>query len=106
MAAFSIVGLRVVREVGRRGSFSAAAERLGYTQSAVSRQVALMEQAAGRALFERHARGVRLSQAGAVVVRRAEAVLTELEAARHDLDDLDDLDAQPPGRLRVGAFST
>ena len=103
MAELSVVGLRVVREVARRGSFSAAAERLGYTQSAVSRQVALMEQAAGRALFERHARGVRLTDAGGVVVRRADAVLAELEATRQDLDDLG---ARPPGRLRVGAFST
>jgi DNA-binding transcriptional LysR family regulator len=103
MADFSVVGLRVVREVARRGSFSAAAEWLGYTQSAVSRQVALMEEGAGRALFERHARGVRLTDAGAVVVRRADAVLAELEATRQELDDLG---ARPPGRLRVGAFST
>jgi DNA-binding transcriptional LysR family regulator len=103
MAALSMVGLRVVREVARAGSFTKAAERLGYTQSAVSRQVALMEEAAGRELFERHARGVRLTDAGDVIVRRAETVLGELEAARQDLDDLA---ARPRGRLRVGAFST
>src|SRR3954447_8381505 len=62
-----------------------------------------MEEAVGRALFERHARGVRLTDAGAVVVRRADAVLAELEATRQDLDDLG---ARPPGRLRVGAFAT
>jgi DNA-binding transcriptional LysR family regulator len=103
MAELSIVGLRIVREVAQRGSISAAAERLGYTQSAVSRQVALMEEAAGRVLFERHARGVRLTDAGGVVVRHADAVLAGLEAARQDLDDLD---ARPPRRLRLGAFST
>jgi DNA-binding transcriptional LysR family regulator len=103
MAEFSVSGLRIVQEVARRGSFSGAAERLGYTQSAVSRQVLLMEQAAGRALFERHARGVRLTDAGDLVVRRAARVLGELEAARQDLDDLG---VQEPGRLRVGAFST
>jgi DNA-binding transcriptional LysR family regulator len=103
MAELSLVGLRVVREVARRGSFSAAAELLGYTQSAVSRQVALMEQAAGRALFERHARGARLTEAGAIVIRRADAMLAELEATHQDLDDLG---ARPPSRLRVGAFST
>jgi DNA-binding transcriptional LysR family regulator len=59
MDEFTVVGLRVVREAARHGSFSTAAERLGYTQSAVSRQIGLMERAAGRALFERHARGVR-----------------------------------------------
>lgn len=103
MSEFTVVGLRVVREAARHGSFSMAAERLGYTQSAVSRQIALMEQAAGQALFERQARGVQPTEAGRVVVRRAEAVLGELHAARQDLQDLG---ARPPGRLRVGAFST
>lgn len=103
MDEFTVVGLRVVREAARHGSFSTAAERLGYTQSAVSRQIGLMERAAGRALFERHARGVRPTEAGRVVLRHAENVLGELDAARHDLQDLG---AHPPGRLRVGAFST
>ncbi|MGP3927585.1 LysR family transcriptional regulator [Streptomyces sp. 8N616] len=103
MADFTILGLRVVREAARRGSFSTAAERLGYTQSAVSRQISLMEQAAGRALFERHARGVQPTEAGRIILRHAEAVLGELDAARQDLQDLD---ARPPGRLSVGAFST
>jgi DNA-binding transcriptional LysR family regulator len=93
----------VVREVARRGSLTAAAERLGYTQSAVSRQVALMERAAGRALFERHARGVRLTDAGSALVRRADAVLAELEAASQDLEDLA---GRPQRRVRIGAFST
>jgi DNA-binding transcriptional LysR family regulator len=103
MSEFTVVGLRVVREAARHGSFSIAAERLGYTQSAVSRQIALMEQAAGQALFERRPRGVQPTEAGRVVLRRADAVLGELHAARQDLQDLG---ARPPGRLRVGAFST
>jgi DNA-binding transcriptional LysR family regulator len=103
MAEFTVVGLRVVREAARHRSFSTAAERLGYTQSAVSRQIALMEQAAGRSLFERRARGVALTDAGRVVVRYADAVLEELAAARGELRDLAD---RPPARLRVGAFAT
>jgi DNA-binding transcriptional LysR family regulator len=103
MSEFTVVGLRVVREAARHGSFSTAAEKLGYTQSAVSRQIALMEQAAGRPLFERMARGVRPTEAGRVVVRRADAVLGELQATRQDLQDIG---ARPAGRLRVGAFST
>jgi DNA-binding transcriptional LysR family regulator len=103
MSDFTVLGLRVVREAARQGSFSMAAERLGYTQSAVSRQIALMEQAAGQALFERQARGVRLTEAGRTVVRRAEAVLGELHAIRQDLLDVG---ARPAGRLRVGSFST
>jgi DNA-binding transcriptional LysR family regulator len=100
---FSVTSLRVVREVAARGSFSAAADRLGYTQSAVSRQVALAERAAGATLFDRMPRGVRLTDAGRLVLRHADAVVAELGAARHELDDLA---AQAPERLRVGAFST
>jgi DNA-binding transcriptional LysR family regulator len=103
MSEFTVAGLRVVREAARHGSFSTAAERLGYTQSAVSRQIALMEQAAGTPLFERQARGVRPNEAGRVVVRHADAVLSELQAARQDLQDLGE---RQVGRLRVGAFST
>jgi DNA-binding transcriptional LysR family regulator len=103
MAELSVVGLQVVREVARAGSFTTAAERLGYTQSAVSRQVGLMERAAGEVLFQRHPRGVRPTEAGEIVVRHADAVLAELEATHQDLDDLG---ARPRGRVRVGAFST
>ncbi|KJK47835.1 hypothetical protein UK23_19125 [Lentzea aerocolonigenes] len=103
MGEFTVVGLRVVREAARHGSFSTAAERLGYTQSAVSRQIALMEQAAGQALFERQARGVRLTEAGHLLAKHAEAVLGELSAAQQHLQDLKE---RPATRLRVGAFST
>ncbi|TVT52228.1 LysR family transcriptional regulator [Amycolatopsis rhizosphaerae] len=103
MSEFTVAGLRVVREAARHGSFSVAGERLGYTQSAVSRQIALMEQAAGRPLFERQARGVRLTEAGRVVLRHAEAVLGELDSVRQELEELT---VRPPVRLRVGAFST
>ncbi|MGY2010767.1 LysR family transcriptional regulator [Nocardia gipuzkoensis] len=103
MEEFTVAGLRVVREAAACGSFSTAAENLGYTQSAVSRQIALMERAAGRALFERHARGVRPTEAGRIVLRHAEAILGELEHARHNIRHLA---ARPAGRLRIGAFST
>lgn len=103
MADFTLSGLRVVREAVRLGSFSRVADRLGYTQSAVSRQVALMEQAAGQPLFAREPRGVRPTEAGRLVARHAEAVLDELRAARHSLGGLGEGE---PDRLRVGAFST
>src|SRR5690349_24215748 len=103
MGEFTVLGLRVVREAARCGSFSAAADRLGYTQSAVSRQILLMEQAAGHPLFDRLARGVTPTAAGQIVVRHAEAVLTELDSTR---DQLDRLTAGPPATVRVGAFST
>jgi hypothetical protein len=61
MADFSPTGLRVLREVAQSGSFSAAARALGYTQSAVSRQVAALEAVAGRRLFDRGRLGVVLT---------------------------------------------
>ncbi len=103
MSDFSIVGLRVVVEVAAQGSFSAAAEALGYTQSAVSRQVALMERATGRSLFDRGARGVELTAAGEIVLRHANAALVELQTVGRELDALDQARAS---HVRLGAFST
>jgi DNA-binding transcriptional LysR family regulator len=103
MAELSLTGLRVLREVAARGSFTGAAESLGYTQSAVSRQVAVLEAAAGAALFERGARGVSLTDAGSALLRRAGAVLDEVDAARRELEGFS---ARATGRLRVGAFPT
>jgi len=99
----TLTGLRVVVEVARSGSFSAAAERLGYTQSAVSRQVAASEKATGGALFERQARGVRTTPAGAALVRRAGRVLDEVAAASEELAGMRDRLA---GRVVVGAYPT
>lgn len=101
MAEFTLLGLRVVREVAARGSFTAAAAALGYTQSAVSRQVAAIEAAAGLPLFERTARGVRLTEAGRVVLRHGGSALDGMDVARRELGDL-----SGTGRLRVGAFPT
>ncbi|MGV9568053.1 helix-turn-helix domain-containing protein, partial [Streptomyces sp. NPDC003480] len=56
----SSTGLRVLRQIAESGSFTAAATRLGYTQSAVSRQAAALERSAGTALFERRPDGVSL----------------------------------------------
>ena len=103
MPELTLAGLRVALEVARTGSFSAAAERLEYTQSAVSRQVAVTEKAAGAPLFERHARGVRLTAAGEVLVRHAGRVLDGVAAASQELAGLRDRLA---GRLVVGGFPT
>jgi DNA-binding transcriptional LysR family regulator len=99
---FSPSGLRVLREVSQRGSFTAAARALGYTQSAVSRQVAVLEKAAGRALFERRRTGVALTAAGARLLPRAIRILDEMDAAAGEL-------AGGPvasGPVRLGAFPT
>jgi DNA-binding transcriptional LysR family regulator len=102
MANLSLTGLRVLREVAARGSFTGAAEALRYTQSAVSRQVAALESAAGAPLFERGPRGVTLTPAGEALLRRAGTVLDEVDAARRELEGL----SAATGRLRVGAFPT
>ena len=103
MAEFTVTGLRVVQEVARTGSFSAAATSLSYTQSGVSRQVAAMEAAAGGPLFTRGARGVTPTAAGGVVVRRANRVLGEVDGLGLELAGMRDRLA---GRLVVGAFPT
>lgn len=103
MSELTLTGLRVVLEVARTGSFSAAAERLGYTQSAVSRQVAVAEKAAGTPLFERHARGTRPTPAGEALARHAGKVLDEVAAAAQELAGMRDRLA---GRLVVGGFPT
>lgn len=98
-----IVWLEVFREVARRGSFTAAAQALRYTQSAVSRQIAALELETGATLFDRIPRGVRLTDEGRCLLAHAEAMLGRLDSARRDLAALRDLDT---GRLRIGAFAT
>ncbi|HEX5621080.1 MAG TPA: LysR substrate-binding domain-containing protein [Solirubrobacteraceae bacterium] len=95
--------LKVLREVAARGSFSAAADALAFTQPAVSRQIATLEAEAGTRLVDRTARGVRLTPAGELLVEHAEAILGRLAAAESQLEALAELDA---GRLRLGAFPT
>ncbi|MFZ3565853.1 LysR family transcriptional regulator [Streptomyces sp. BH097] len=81
----SSAGLRVLRQIAESGSFTAAAARLGYTQSAVSRQAASLEQAAGAALFERRTDGVRLTPAGLTLLRHGRTVLDAIAAAEREL---------------------
>jgi molybdate transport repressor ModE-like protein len=95
--------LRVLREVARRGSFSAAAEVLGYTQPAVSRQVALLEQETGTTLLERRPGGVRLTDAGQLLVGHADAVLARLQDAEDELGSLLGLRS---GRLRMSTLTS
>jgi DNA-binding transcriptional LysR family regulator len=95
--------LRVLREVAARGSFSAAAESLAYTQSAVSQQIAALEREAGTRLVERSARGVRLTDAGRALVRHADAILARLADAEAELEAIAGLRG---GRLRMVSFAT
>jgi DNA-binding transcriptional LysR family regulator len=95
--------LRVLREVARCGSFSGAAEALGYTQPAISRHVALLERETGTTLLQRRPAGVRLTDAGRLLVGHADAILARLRDAEEDLDDLLGLRA---GQLRMSTLSS
>ncbi|WP_079052318.1 LysR family transcriptional regulator [Streptomyces regalis] len=100
----STVWLRAFLEVARHGSFTVAARTLGWTQSAVSRQIASLEGALGGApLFDRLPRGVRLTEAGRTLVPYAEAVAESLHGAVRELVALREVVG---GRLRFGAFAT
>ncbi|MGH9060356.1 MAG: LysR family transcriptional regulator [Acidimicrobiales bacterium] len=98
----SLVALRVFREVAERGTLTAAAAALGYTQSAVSRQIAALERAAGTPLLERRHDGVRLTAAGRIVLRRAVTVVDEVDAAARELAGL----PGEAGTVRLGWFTS
>ncbi|WRZ89138.1 LysR family transcriptional regulator [Streptomyces sp. NBC_01007] len=98
----SLVALRVFREVAERGTLTAAAGALGYTQSAVSRQIASLERAARAPLLERRRDGVRLTAAGHVVLRRAVTVLDEIDATARELAGL----PAEAGTVRLGWFAS
>jgi DNA-binding transcriptional LysR family regulator len=95
--------LKVLREVAACGSFSAAAESLAYTQSAVSQQIAALEREAGTILLERNARGVRLTDAGRALVDHSEQIIARLAAAEAELEAIAGLRG---GRLRMASFPT
>jgi DNA-binding transcriptional LysR family regulator len=95
--------LKVLKEVAYRGSFSGAADALSYTQSAISQQIATLEEEAGMALLERHPRGVSLTAAGQTLVGHADGILARLEAADAALAAIAGLRG---GRLRMASFPT
>ncbi|MGW3178522.1 LysR family transcriptional regulator [Kitasatospora sp. NPDC001119] len=98
----SLTALRVFRAVAEQGTFTAAAQALGYTQSAVSRQIASIERAAGAELLERRREGVRLTAAGRVVMRHATVVLEEIDAAARELSGR----PEEGGTVRLGWVPT
>jgi DNA-binding transcriptional LysR family regulator len=100
---YDIRQLRVLREVAARGSFSAAADALDYTQSAVSKQIAALERDAGAPLVERAVRPLRLTPSGTALAAHAEAVLGRLAAARDELEAIAGLRA---GELRLATFAS
>lgn len=93
--------LNVLREVVRSGSFSAAADALSYSQSAVSQAIATLEGEVGTMLIERDRGGVRPTAAGAALVSHAEGILGRMEAAETELAAIAGGEA---GRLRIASF--
>ena len=100
---YDLKQLRVLHEVAKRGSFSAAADALDYTQSAVSKQIAALERETGAVLVERAVRPVRLTDAGGVLLSHAQAALSHLSAAEQELAAIAGLRA---GSLRLGTFAS
>lgn len=95
--------LRVFREVIAHGSFSAAADSLSYSQSAVSQAIATLEGEAGVALIERTRSGARPTAAGAALAAQAEGILAQIEAAESEVAAIA---SGHGGRLRVASFPT
>ena len=83
--------LRYILETARLGSIRRAAEKLYVSPSAVSRQIALLEQRFGMPLFERHADGVRFTPAGEAFARQAHATVRDFERLHSEIDDLQKL---------------
>src|SRR3954449_9345882 len=95
--------MRVLREVIARGSFSAAAEALHLSQSAVSPQIAVLEREVGIPLLERTSDGPKLTSAGEALMEHGDAVICRLEEAERELAQIAGLEG---GRLRVASFPT
>jgi DNA-binding transcriptional LysR family regulator len=94
-----------LQAIGEEGSFGAAAARLGYTQSAISHQLAALERAVGVRLVERPGgpRRVALTDAGRLLLSHADAIVARMGAAQADLAAL----AQgAAGILRVGTYQS
>jgi molybdate transport repressor ModE-like protein len=97
--------LAALDAVARSRSFGAAARELGYTQSAVSQQIAQLERVVGQRLVERPGgpRPVDLTEAGRLLLRHADAIVAQLQAAEADMAALAEGAA---GTLRVGIFQS
>ena len=97
--------LRALQAVAEEGSFGRAAERLGFTQSAISQQIAGLERAVGAKVFDRHGgpRRAELTPTGVVLLEHAGFVLEQLRTAE---DSLRSLRAGEVGRLIVGSFQS
>src|SRR3954453_11658944 len=97
--------LAALEAVAQTGAFGRAAEKLGYTQSAVSQQIAMLERIVGERLVERPGgpRPVTMTEAGRVMLGHAASIIARIHAAQADLAALSSGEA---GSLRVGTFQS
>ena len=102
-ALLDLSRLATLREVARRGSYSAAAESLHFTPSAVSQQMTCLSRDLGFLLFDRTPRGMRLTTAAEILVTHIDVVFARLNDAQTHLDEAA---GGVRGRLRVGSFPT
>ncbi|MBV9817799.1 MAG: LysR family transcriptional regulator [Solirubrobacterales bacterium] len=103
MLHLSLDDLRVLRAVAQRGSITAAAAELGYTQSSISKRLAALEATAGHRLAIRERTGVRLTRAGEVLLRHATQALGAMEQAEQELHGASSERMRP---VRLGAFAS
>ena len=96
--------LRLLRELEARGTVSAVAAALGYTTSAVSQQLAVLEREAGAKVHERVGRNVQLTDAGRVLARHAQGLLDAAEAAEAEVAQV--AAGQVAGTVRISAFQS
>jgi DNA-binding transcriptional LysR family regulator len=95
--------LAALRAVAEQGTFAAAAAQLGYTQSAISQQIAALEKIVGARLLVRTSgrRPVGVTDAGALLLRHGESILARVQATQADLAILQEGAAGP---LRIGTY--
>lgn len=94
--------LWIYSAVVEEGSFTAAADRLYLSQSAVSQQMAILEREVCVPLMERVPRGIRLTPAGKLLAERAKSLLNMMSSIEQEMHRLVDR----PARVRLGAFPT
>jgi DNA-binding transcriptional LysR family regulator len=103
MADLDLRRLRVLRELAERGTLSAVAAALGYSPSAVSQQLTVLEKEVGVPLLQKAGRGVRLTDAGRLLAEHAGLLLAAAEAARADLASLT---GEVRGTVRAGGLQS
>ena len=97
--------LMALKALAEEGSFGRAATRLGYTQSAISQQIATLERIVGQRVVDRPGgpRPISLTEAGELLLTHAEGITARLRAAQADLSALGAGDAGP---LRIGTYQS